>query len=237
MHQLLAALELLIAGELEGTPVEGSDVGLLPHLLEVLFEGEQLGVLAAEVGKNGDAVVALVEVGDGRVVYQHHVGERTIDDADVLRVDVVLEADAVLAVEAVLDEFVLEIELIEDGVGVGALTSSEGNDLEVLGSSLEEAKGVRSNRNVSLFSFIRDLHFQVVFTIALEIAVEEGLIQIDDEHLLAEVLLLLRKEDLVSGNRCLIRQLMLPTRLQNLQRNLQVLHRALIDASDPLGQL
>lgn len=108
-----------------------------------------------------------------------------------------------------LDEFVLEIELIEDGVSVGAFTCGKGDNLKVLGSSFEETEGIWSNRNVSLFSFIRDLHFEVILTISLEITVEKSLIQIDDEHFLAEVLLLLREEDLVPRNHSLIRQLML----------------------------
>lgn len=108
-----------------------------------------------------------------------------------------------------LYELVLKVEFVEDGVSVGAFTGSESNYLEVLSGSFEEAKGVRPDRNIALFSFIRDLHLQVVLTIALEIAMEKGLIQIYDEHLLAEVLLFLGKKHLLPWDHCLIGQLML----------------------------
>lgn len=132
------------------------------------------------------------------------MGEGTVDDGEVLCVDVLLEADAVLAVETVLDELVLEVEFVENCVSIGAFTGSKGNYLEVLSSSFEETEGVWPDRHIPLFSFIRDLYLQIIFTIALEIAMEKGLIQIEDEHLLAEVLLLLRKEHLFPWDHRLI---------------------------------
>lgn len=53
------------------------------------------------------------------------MGKGTVDYADILCVGVVLETDAVLSVQSVLDELMLEIELIENGVSVGAFTCCE----------------------------------------------------------------------------------------------------------------
>lgn len=53
------------------------------------------------------------------------MGERTVDDGEVLCVNVFLEADAVLAVEPVLDELVLEVKFIENSISVGTFTGSK----------------------------------------------------------------------------------------------------------------
>jgi hypothetical protein len=81
---------------------------LLPDVLgegqcvEVLLQGTELRVFAAEEGEDRDAVLFLHFVGVPGIVHQHHVLQVPVDHPEVLH-ELVLVHDAAASVKPVLE--------------------------------------------------------------------------------------------------------------------------------------
>lgn len=105
------------------------------------------------------------------------MGEGSIDDADILRIDILLQFYAVFPVEAVLDELMFEVYLVKDCIRIWLLTSREWDDLKVLGCSLEEAEGIGPYGDVAfLVTAVGYIDLDIIRAISLQLAVEESLV-------------------------------------------------------------
>lgn len=56
-----------------------------------------------------------------------------------------------LAIESMLDQLTIRVDLVEDRISVGTFTCSKGDYLKVLAHSLKETNSKRSNRDICFF--------------------------------------------------------------------------------------
>ena len=96
--------ELLIPVQLKSFPV------LLPHIptkqqrLQIaLQEPEFVVFFPTVVGDDRNPIIPLKLVGVGEVVHQHHILQSPVQNPQVLHVEIVLQVDAILPVESVLN--------------------------------------------------------------------------------------------------------------------------------------
>ena len=132
---------------------------------------------------DGDPVLQLVAERLRRVVDDDRLGEVAAEDVEVLDV-VAVDADAVLAEQPVLDVLPVGIEQVEELVGVDLLRGREQGDFVLGRHSLQKLSDVRPRANKNLVRLVLELdrerqggvlHF-------LERAMDQGLIQIQDER-------------------------------------------------------
>lgn len=160
----------------------------LPHILlhtepvQVLLQAKKFVVLASIVGQNGNTVFDLVEVAEGRVVNEDHLGEIPVDDAKIFGVDLIVQLDTMLSVESMLDVLPIRVNFIEDGIGVAFLTGREGYNFEILFASFQKTDRIRPQRNIYLLEAVvdRDVDLNVIRTLPTLLAVEKCLIQVQD---------------------------------------------------------
>lgn len=155
-------------------------VDLHSHLLKVFLETQQLSVLPTVVGKNWDPVEHLVEVTEGAVVDQDHFRKVSVYDSEVLSVYFVVQFDAMLSVESKREELVFGVDLIEDGIGVAALTGSESYDFKVLFAVFEETEGIGPDGDIGFLwaPFDGDVDLDILRIGAVFLAMEQGFIKI-----------------------------------------------------------
>jgi len=111
-------------------------------------------------------VVQLVAEGIDGIVYNYEVLKVSVaNDSQVLDVDTVFGANAVVAIEAVLDELALRVEVVQDHVCVGLVARCEDDDLVLLVRFLQALQGVGTNVDASPHSFpVRKSHGNLVVT-------------------------------------------------------------------------
>jgi hypothetical protein len=93
----------------------------------------------------------------------------------------VVQLQAVLSIQSVLDQS-FWIELVQDQICIAFLTGSEDDDFEVFVHPLEETKSVGTYGDISFLSLI-DLDLNITLVGIIEVAVNQSLIHIDDQHL------------------------------------------------------
>ena len=79
LYHLLHIVEVPVTLQLESLAVDLAHVLGTPHQFEVLLQLEKLVVLPFVVGQHWHPVLDLVEIGEGRVVHQDHLGKVTVD--------------------------------------------------------------------------------------------------------------------------------------------------------------
>ena len=126
-----------------------SDVLGADKAVEIVDEMQHLFVaLLIIVWDDWDAIIDVEGEGEDRIVNYHDLWQgklRVREDAQILYVVSFGRLDAVLAVEAVLDELVIWVYVIENGVRVHLMTCREYNYLIVFASFLEALHDIRSN--------------------------------------------------------------------------------------------
>ena len=122
--------ESAIPVQLESGLVDFPHVGALAEHLQVLLQLRQLRVGPLRVGQDGDRIFQLEDIWVGRVVQQHHVLGPAVEDPQILGVDFLCDFVAVLAVEAVAEDLVVRVDLVQHRVDVGLVTGSENHDFE-----------------------------------------------------------------------------------------------------------
>ena len=111
-------------------------------------------------------VVQLVAEGIDGIVYNYEVLKVSVaNDSQVLDVDPVFGANTVVAIEAVLDELALRVEVVQDHVCVRLVARCEDHDLVLFVRFLQALQGVGSNVDASPHSFpVRKSHRNLVIT-------------------------------------------------------------------------
>ena len=130
--ELLRGLVLIKFVELEGFSVLLADVLARGQTVQVKDQMKHLfvGLLVVE-GDDWDSIIDLIGEGVDGVVHDYHVLHATIgNDAQILHVVAFGGLHAVLSVETVLEKFVLGVNVVENGVGVGLMRRREHDHLE-----------------------------------------------------------------------------------------------------------
>lgn len=144
------------------------------------------------VGQNWDSVFWLEYVRIGSVVDQHHTGQISVDDAQVLCVEVLIEKNAILFVESVPDILMVGIELIQNGVNEGLVSRSKSNNLKIFRHPFQKTDRVGSNFNVNLRSHpvagLNGDHY-VVLGARFILAMKKGFVDIDHQSFFGQVFL------------------------------------------------
>jgi hypothetical protein len=143
------------------------------------------------------------------------------EDTKVLDVDP-LDIDTVLAVESVVDELLLWVEIVQNNVRVALVTGSEHDHLEVLVNGLQALKRSWSNVNPSVYNFSRRERYRKhdIWIGSLDIiaAVDKGLVQVENDRLSIMVPWTLRQVQFLATNLTSRRWWQLPHELQSLKR-------------------
>ena len=87
---------------------------------------------------DGDSVADLVGEAEDRVVDDHDLGEVLVENAQVFDIVALGREHAVLAVQSLLEQLLLRIHVVEDGICVDLMARREQDDLVVL-ARLDEA--------------------------------------------------------------------------------------------------
>jgi hypothetical protein len=178
--------------ELELGLVEGPHVGQVLELCQVAGQVQQLLVLLAlVVGDDRDAVVHLEVVGVHCVVDQHHAAQRPLYHSQVLDVQAHLGLEAVLPVEPVRDHLASGVQVVDHLIRVAAVAGREDDNLELFVQLLEHLLRVRPDIYPGADHVAsRECDRQDAVTIAVDLvaAVDEGLIEIEDQGLALGVL-------------------------------------------------
>lgn len=146
--------ETLQFAELEGFSVLSPNVLNLSQAFQVVHQVQHLFVFLVGVEWNdGDAVVNLKGEGEDWVVDNDQVTEVSVSEyPKVFHVVAFLGLHAVVAVETVLEELVLRVEVVQDGICIGLVWCSEDYDLEIVLRLLEAFVDVWSDVDSSLLS-------------------------------------------------------------------------------------
>lgn len=136
--------------QFEDILVELPDVLALGHPLQILLQLHQLVVLPTIIGQNGNPVLQLEDVRIRRIVDQRHTTQIPIHNPQILRIDVLMDLDAVLPIQPMLDELSVWVDLVKHHIRVGFMACCEGNDLIVFCHPFEETDCVGTDRYVGL---------------------------------------------------------------------------------------
>ena len=117
-------------GQFEGFADVDPDVRRCGGVLEEGVEEQQFLVvlLVADVGVDGHAIIQVKGEGEDRVVHDAHVVAVTVEN-DVQVLDVkLLQLDAVLAVQPLLEDLVVPVDVVQDLVSVLLFARREHDD-------------------------------------------------------------------------------------------------------------
>lgn len=101
-YQILNLCEVTVLMELERFLVELTNILALCHFLQILLELNQFVVLSTVVWQDGDPIFKLENIRVRRIVHQDHTIQISIYYPEILCVDILMDLNAVLAVETML---------------------------------------------------------------------------------------------------------------------------------------
>lgn len=109
-------------------------------------------------GNYWDSIIDLEGKWIHRIVHYYQVFQISVpDDSQVLDIIPLLGEYTMLSIHAILDEFMIRINVVQYGICIGLVTGCEDDDLEVLIGFLEAFHNVGSDVNASLIKSIADL--------------------------------------------------------------------------------
>ena len=135
------------------------------------------------IWEDGYAVVELVGVGVGGIVNKHHIFEVPVYYSQIFYVHALGAEVAVLAEESVMDPLVFGVQVIDYYIGVACVAGGEDDDLEIFAEVFEDLLGVGADVDACFNELAGgkfDGQFDVVGRVEVVIAVNEGLVQIED---------------------------------------------------------
>ena len=134
----MAAFKGGVVMQLKVRLIDSSHVFLLLQAGQIALQCRQLEVLAVVEGQDRDSVAELQAKRASRVVNQNNIAQLSVDPRKVFHVQAV-EVDAVFAVQPVMEELFLWVDLVENSISIVLVARSEDHDLPLFADLLEES--------------------------------------------------------------------------------------------------
>lgn len=83
-------------------------------------------------GQNGYPIFDLQAVGIGCVIYKNNIGELSVDDSEILYIYAFSSLETVLSKEAMSNEFILRIQVVQHYIGIAGVAGCENHNFEFL---------------------------------------------------------------------------------------------------------
>lgn len=188
--KVLGYIDLLQVLQLESLAVLFTDVLALGQAVKVEDQMHEFLVGLVIVERNdGDAVIELIPEGVDSVVDDDEVLQVSVaDDAKVLDVDALLRSDAVIAVEPVLYQAPVRVQVVKDDISIGLVAGCKDHHLVAFIGLLQAFQSVGPDVDASLNRFPigeSDLDL-LIARVPLDVidAMDESLIQVKDDGFL-----------------------------------------------------
>lgn len=170
---------------LEVLAVVLADILRVHEAHQVGFEAVELSVLLVGIERqNWDPIVELPNETVGGVIHKNHSAERAVQYLEVLDEKAVLRNHAMVAIQSVVHELALRVQVIEDAVSVIGMRCREHDDFEIAGEFFQKLLRPWANVDPGFDLPLARVegHYDVCVGGCAVGAVDERLIEVEDKR-------------------------------------------------------
>lgn len=146
-NYIFQLIEITIFMEFKCFFIELPNILTFHKLLQIFLQLRKLVILTGIVRQYRNTILQLENVGVRRIIHQHHAGQITINYSQIFGKDILMNLNAIFAIESMSNQLSIWINLIQHNIRITLMTGSKCNNLKMLGHSLQKTYGKWPNRN------------------------------------------------------------------------------------------